>query len=301
MYKVLFVCTGNTCRSPMAQMILQDFVNKENLQESIIVESAGVSAFTGGKMTDKSKQALEKMDVLVTHFVSKDIRDVIDEEFSLILTMTESHKKIIIENYCFARDRVFTLSEFAGEKSDVLDPFGLNQKEYDECAKQIKKYIKKAFDKMSTLNEKKSVDIAIGSDHGGYLLKEAIKKMLEENNISFTDYGTYSCDSVDYPDIAQKVCAAINDGKHNKGILICGTGIGISIAANKINGIRAALCSDVFSAVMSREHNNANVLCLGERVTGVGLASMIVEKWLETNFSGGRHELRVNKIKALEN
>lgn len=144
--------------------------------------------------------------------------------------------------------------------------------------------------------------IAMACDHGGFHLKEHIKKYLEDKGIEVVDHGTYSEDSVDYPDYAAKLCEDITSGASGaqKGILICGTGIGISIAANKCKGIRAALCGDVFSSKMSREHNNANVLCMGERVLGVGLAEMITDAWLETEFAGGRHERRVNKIMDLE-
>lgn len=142
--------------------------------------------------------------------------------------------------------------------------------------------------------------IAIGSDHGGFRLKEEIKNLLEEKNLAYHDFGTHSTDSVDYPDIASSVAGAVVAGECDRGILICGTGIGISIAANKINGIRAALCHDVFSAQMSREHNDANILAMGERVIGPGLARAIVEKWLTTEFSGGRHAGRVCKISELE-
>ena len=142
--------------------------------------------------------------------------------------------------------------------------------------------------------------IAIGSDHGGFRLKETIIKHLRGMNIEFQDFGTYDEESCDYPEYAKKVASVVAEGRFNKGILVCGTGIGISIAANKIHGIRAALCGDVFSAQMSREHNNANVLCMGERVIGVGLAEMITDTWLQGEFAGGRHERRVDKIAALE-
>lgn len=142
--------------------------------------------------------------------------------------------------------------------------------------------------------------IAIGSDHGGYNLKEDIKKYLKENGIEFKDFGTDSVDSCDYPDYAFRVSRAVAEGEFDKGILICGTGIGISIAANKVKGIRAALCGDTFSARMSREHNDANILCLGERVTGRGLAEEIVAVWLEVEFAGGRHKTRVDKILEFE-
>ena len=142
--------------------------------------------------------------------------------------------------------------------------------------------------------------IAIGCDHGGFELKEHIIKHLEDKGVEFKDYGTYSEDSVDYPDYAKKVCNAITEGEADKGILICGTGIGISIAANKHKGIRAALCSDVYSAKMTRMHNDSNVICLGGRVTGRELAFMIVDTWLDTKFEGGRHSMRIAKIHDIE-
>lgn len=138
--------------------------------------------------------------------------------------------------------------------------------------------------------------IAVGADHGGLNLKELAKKILSKNGMDFCDFGTHTVESVDYPDIADAVAQAVADGTCSCGILICGTGIGMSIAANKVNGIRAALCTDVFSARMSREHNNANILCLGERVTGYGHAEEIIRSWLVAEFQGGRHSQRVNKI-----
>ena len=138
--------------------------------------------------------------------------------------------------------------------------------------------------------------IGIGSDHGGYPLKESIKLYLEEEGIEYIDYGTNSLDSVDYPDYGRKVAEAVVAGEVDRAIVICGTGIGISIAANKVKGIRCALCSDTYSARMSMEHNNANVLALGGRVLGVDLALEIVKVWLDGKFEGGRHERRVKKI-----
>ena len=143
--------------------------------------------------------------------------------------------------------------------------------------------------------------ITIGSDHGAVALKEEVKLVLKEfDNIEVKDVGTFGTDSVDYPDIAEKVCADIVNGEADRGIVLCGTGLGISIASNKIKGVRCALCGDVYSARMSREHNNANVLAMGGRVTGFGPAGEIVRVWITTEFAGGRHERRVNKIMALE-
>lgn len=143
--------------------------------------------------------------------------------------------------------------------------------------------------------------ITIGSDHGAVELKEEVKMVLHEfEDVRVTDVGTFGTESVDYPDIAEKVCADVVSGKADRGIVLCGTGIGISIAANKIDGIRAALCGDVYSAIMSRKHNDANVLAMGGRVTGIGPAGEIVRAWICTEFEGGRHARRVDKIMALE-
>ncbi|BER92428.1 ribose 5-phosphate isomerase B [Thermatribacter velox] len=142
--------------------------------------------------------------------------------------------------------------------------------------------------------------ILIGSDHGGYFLKEDLKGFLKELGHEVIDYGAYSAEPCDYPDIAFLVSKDLLAGKGDRAILVCGTGIGMCIAANKVKGIRAALCHDVFSARASREHNNANVLTLGERVIGKGLAREIVRSWLGAEFTGGRHQRRVEKIVEFE-
>ena len=139
--------------------------------------------------------------------------------------------------------------------------------------------------------------IALGCDHGGYELKQEIIKYLEENNLPFKDFGCYDNSSVDYPIYARKVTDAITRGECDKGILICGTGIGISIAANKVKGIRAAVVSDCFSAQATREHNDANIIAFGGRVVGAGLALKIVDTFLDTPFSNGeRHIKRISMI-----
>lgn len=145
------------------------------------------------------------------------------------------------------------------------------------------------------------MNITIGSDHGGVELKEEVKMVLHAfDGIHVKDVGTFSREAVDYPDVAAKVCADVVSGAADRGILLCGTGIGISIAANKIKGIRAAACTDVYTAIMSRRHNDANVLALGGRVLGIGPAGEIVRAWIRTEFDGGRHIRRVEKMMALE-
>ena len=145
------------------------------------------------------------------------------------------------------------------------------------------------------------MNITIGSDHGAVALKDEVKMVLKEyEDIKVTDVGTFGTEAVDYPDIAEKVCAEVTSGKADLGIVLCGTGIGISIAANKVKGIRCALCNDVYSAKKAREHNNANVLAMGGRVLGFGPAGEIVRAFVESSFEGGRHARRVNKIMAIE-
>ncbi len=143
--------------------------------------------------------------------------------------------------------------------------------------------------------------IAMGADHGGFSLKEIIKKHLVEAGHEVLDLGTHDTESCNYPVYAEKVAYAVADKDADLGVLICGTGIGMSIAANKVKGIRAAAVSDCFTAQATREHNDSNIMCLGERIVGPGLAMRIVDTWLEASFQGGRHQTRVDMICDLEN
>ncbi|MBR4039999.1 MAG: ribose 5-phosphate isomerase B [Clostridia bacterium] len=142
--------------------------------------------------------------------------------------------------------------------------------------------------------------IALASDHAGLPLKKEIIELLESMNLEYKDYGAYTGESCDYAIFGQKAANAVASGECERGILCCGTGIGISLAANKTRGIRCVVCTDCFSAKMSREHNDANMLALGARVVGGELARMIVKIWLETEFAGGRHQRRVDQIMAIE-
>ena len=145
------------------------------------------------------------------------------------------------------------------------------------------------------------MNIAISSDHGGNNLRKEIISLLNELGHTYQDFGPQTSDSVDYPDYAKPVAEGVANGTFDRGILICGTGIGMSIAANKIRGVRCALVHDVFSAKATRGHNNTNILAMGERVIGGGLAREIARTWLQGEFEGGRHETRVAKLTELEN
>ena len=143
--------------------------------------------------------------------------------------------------------------------------------------------------------------LAIGSDHAGYHLKEEIKSFLDEEGIAYKDFGCFSAERAEYAVYAEKVANAVASGEYDRGLLFCGTGVGISIAANKVRGIRAVVCSDCYSAIMSRRHNDTNILALGGRVVGADLAKMIVDGWLSAEFEGGRHKDRVDMISDIEN
>ena len=142
--------------------------------------------------------------------------------------------------------------------------------------------------------------LIVGSDHGGFNLKGHVVKELEKLGHQVTDVGVFTADSVDYPDIAKGIATRVAEAEFERGIIVCGTGQGVAMAANKVHGVRAAVVSDTFSAKMARAHNDANVLCLGERVVGSGLAMELVAAFLATNFEGGRHATRVDKIRQID-
>jgi ribose 5-phosphate isomerase B len=148
--------------------------------------------------------------------------------------------------------------------------------------------------------EADKTSIVIGCDHGAYDLKEKLKTFIEKKGVKVEDVGTHSQDSVDYPDFGAKVASLVSTGKFKRGILLCGTGIGMSMVANRFPHVRAALCSDLFSAIMSRRHNDSNILVLGGRVIGEGLALELTKVWLETPFDGGRHQMRIEKFDQLD-
>ena len=143
--------------------------------------------------------------------------------------------------------------------------------------------------------------VALAADHGGFELKEAVRLHLEETGVPYRDFGSYTSEPCDYPDMAQAACRAVVAGECGRALLFCGTGVGISMAANKIKGIRACCCSDSFSCEYTRRHNDANALCMGGRVVGPGLACQLVDIFLNTEFEGGRHEKRIAKLMAIEN
>lgn len=309
---VLFVCTGNTCRSVMAEYLLKHYAAKAKLD--LTVGSAGLQAFTGDTAAENAIAALAELGIDAAMHRSRKVQPQLLAEFDLVLAMTEHHKQQLLEMAPELADRIFLLKEFVSrlqserkgyleqeaeasieKQYEILDPFGQSLAVYRSSRQEIAQAVQVLVDSWSE-GEKDKMRIAIGADHGGYQAKEAVVEYLQSQGFTIEDLGTFSEESCDYPDIAKQVGEAVAEGRYEQGILICGTGIGVSLAANKVAGIRAALCQDTYSARMARAHNNCNVLCLGARVTGLGLMFDIIDSYLQSSFLGGRHARRVEKI-----
>ena len=312
---ILFVCTGNTCRSPMAEYLLKDMLRNREIDDWT-VKSAGIAVFSGGDMSSKALKVLKEDKIEVDDHKATQINNDLLKEADIILTMTSSHKEHLRSIKEISEKKLYTLKELIedDDELDILDPYGQSLKVYKDTRDEIREALNSLLSKLHELISKKGknhlgenniirgdiMKIAIGSDHAGYQLKEEIKSLLEEKGLFYQDMGTDSEESVDYPDFAYKVANGVAEGKFDKGILICGTGIGMSIAANKVDGVRAALCHNVFSAKATRNHNDSNVLTMGSRVVAKGLAKEIAKAWLGEDFDGGRHQRRVGKIDQIE-
>ena len=291
MKKIIFVSTNNTCRSFIAESVLRKYL-KDAHRRDIQVESKGLVVLFPEPVHTKAADLVRKSGIEIIDFKASQLTQEDVETSDLILTMNDKQKEKVLEDYHGYKE-VATINEYANDEGAVIDPYGMDDEDYEHCFVQITQLIHKIWNHKLGGNEM----IGIGSDHGGYELKQAVIKHLEEKGHAVKDYGCYSEESCDYPVYAKAVAEGILKDEVKQGIPICGTGIGISITANKIKGIRAALCGDTFSARATREHNNANILALGARVTGEGLALDIVDTFLETKFSNDeRHIRRINMI-----
>ena len=291
MKKIIFVSTNNTCRSFIAESVLRKYLKDAHRRDNQ-VESKGLVVLLPEKVHTKAADLVRKSGIEIIDFKASQLTQEDVETSDLILTMNDKQKEKVLEDYHGYKE-VATINEYANDEGAVIDPYGMDDEDYEHCFVQITQLIHKIWNHKLGGNEM----IGIGSDHGGYELKQAVIKHMEEKGHAVKDYGCYSEESCDYPVYAKAVAEGILKDEVKQGILICGTGIGISITANKIKGIRAALCGDTFSARATREHNNANILALGARVTGEGLALDIVDTFLETKFSNDeRHIRRINMI-----
>jgi glycine hydroxymethyltransferase len=304
MKTILFVCTGNVCRSPMAEGLFRHaMANRGDYR----VGSAGVGAIDGQPPSAYAQRALKELGIDISRQRSRMLTAELVNQADYIFGMTHSHVDSITLLYPQAAEKTFLLREFddtldAFEK-DITDPIGGSYDVYVACRDQIEQGIASM---LNFLEQTGSLapssqgsgprSIAVGADHGGFELKEFLKQHLHRQGLLVVDYGPASADSTDYPDYAQAVAQSVAEKKTELGLLVCTTGVGMSMTANKVAGVRAALVFDEQMASLCRQHNNANVLCLGGKTTGPDQARRIVDAFLTARFEGGRHERRVRKM-----
>src|SRR5437667_5183030 len=305
MKTILFVCTGNVCRSPMAEGPFRHAVKGRG---DFRVMSAGVGAIEGQPPSAYAVQALAELGIDVSQQRSRMLSAEVVNQADYIFGMTHGHVDAINLLYPQAAEKTFLLREFDETldvfEKDIPDPIGGSYEVYLDCRDQIEQGIAsmlKFIDQTSGgVARDRTVTVATGADHAGYELKESLKQYLEQRGFNVLDAGTTSMASADYPDFARVVAQQVVDRKSDLGLLVCATGIGMSITANKVPGVRAALVFDEKMAALARQHNNANVLCLGGKFIGPEQAKNIVDAFLDAHFEGGRHARRVEKMERIE-
>ena len=308
--QILFVCTGNTCRSPMAVRLFERELSSSG--SSFRVRSAGVSAVPGSPASSGAIDVMGEIGLdLSEHRTERVSGGVIDQSL-LVVCMTRAHLAQLRRERPDAADRYYLLGEFLNADeagSDVPDPAGMPLEDY----RRVRGLLERAMPALArfvmglTQKSKLSGDgasagvrtrVALGADHGGVALRRELLRRIEQSGHEVIDFGTDTPESVDYPDFAEKVAREVASGHARFGVLICKTGIGMSIASNRIRGVRAALCSDVESARIARHHNDANVLSLAGSRLDATTAGEILTTFLETEFDGGRHLRRIRKIET---
>lgn len=293
MLRVLLICTGNTCRSPMAEAILRDLASP-----TMAVSSAGTATEGGQPMAAAAQTVLKEHGLPVRPHRSQAVSEGLLQESDVVLTMTAGQAQDLMRRFPGASGKVRTLAAAAGETGDVVDPVGMGHDAYATAYDQIETLLRR-FVEHERGNSERAV-VAFGSDHAGFHLKRQLMPILKDLPFEFVDCGTDSDASTDYPDFARTVAEGVSRGDYRFGVLICGTGVGMSIAANKVDGVRAANCQDPVAASLARQHNDANIITLGERLVGIALAEGIVRSFLTEQFQGGRHQRRIAKIEAME-
>ena len=306
MKTILFICTGNVCRSPMAEALFRHAVEGRG---KFRVLSAGLGALDGQPPTPHSVRAMRELGIDISGQRSRMLTAELVRQADYIFGMTHSHVETIGLLYPQMAEKAFLLREFDETldpfEKDISDPIGSSYQVYVNCRDQIEQGIASLIifmEQHHVLTEPRATapetiaKFALGSDHGGFELKEALQQHLQQLGLSVKDFGTHSKESSDYPDFAQAVSLAVASGQAEFGLLVCTTGIGMSMTANKFAGIRAALVWTEELASISRRHNNANILCLGGRIIAPELGVKILDAFLAAEFEGGRHERRLEKM-----
>jgi len=287
----------------MAEGFFRELTKEREGYESL---SAGLAAVDGQPPSPHSVTAMKEIGLDISAQRSALITQETMEGVHYIFGLASGHVDNLIRLFPQAREKIFLLREFVEKLptggKDIADPIGGDLEIYKACRNQIKQGVESIIpfieqQSMAESSDRKTT-LAIGADHGGVELKESLKEHLKEQGIAVQDYGPTSDEACDYPDFAQAVSRSVASGQHTLGVLICKTGIGMSMAANKIAGTRAALVTDAETARKTREHNDANVLCLGSTQTGVETAKGIVDAFVKAQFEGGRHEKRVGKMES---
>jgi RpiB/LacA/LacB family sugar-phosphate isomerase len=309
MKTILFLCTGNVCRSPMAEGLFRHAVKGRG---EFRILSAGIGAVDGDLPTHHSVQAMREIGIDISAQRSRALTAELVRSADLILGMTHSHTDTVALLYPSAAEKTFLLREFDETlepyEKDISDPIGSPYHIYVECRDQIEQGIVtllKFMEQHNFLSKNPNpaaaavINFALGADHGGLELKETLKAFLRERGLTVSDFGATTKDPADdYPDFAKPVAQAVADGNAELGLLVCTSGVGVTITANKVTGVRAALIGDEESATLCRQHNDVNVLCLSGKKNPAELAKKILAAFIAAKFEGGRHERRVLKMDA---